>query len=277
MIEPFTSLQVRGKDPSGNWYEIEYPQAKDGLGWVTAQYVNIQSQDAIPIVAGAAGSGPNGVITQQINVRSAPGTDSSSLGTLNARDVVALVGRDSEGFWLQIQYPAGPEGKGWVAAGYVQADGLDQLPIVGQSGQVVGTRTPTGNPPTAMPTPGVATADNDSAQAPAADVTFSPDGTGSFIYSSDLSAPAGDSEDWIKFTPYGTRLSARLDCRGTANLHLELTQGGTLKADLDLPACGASRILTLSAQQPYLIQLSLNASQGQQAFVHYVLTLESLP
>jgi len=277
MIEPFTSVQIQGKDPSGNWYEIEYPQAKDGLGWVTAQYVNIQTQDAIPIVAGAAGSGPSGVITQQVNVRTAPGTDSNSLGTLNARDVILLVGRDSGSLWLQIEYPAGPEGKGWVAAGYVQADGLDQLPIVGQTGQVIGTQTPTGVPPTVIPTPGFAAADNDSAQSPAADVTFSPGGAGSFIYSSDLSAPAGDSEDWFRFTPYGTRLSARLDCSGAAPIHVELTHDGTPVTGQDLAVCGTSRILALSARQPYLMRLFLNPAQGQQEYVHYGLTLESLP
>jgi uncharacterized protein YraI len=277
MIEPFSSVQIRGKDPSGNWYEIEYAQGKDGLGWVTAQYVTVQSQAAIPVVAGASESGPSGVITQQLNVRSGPGTDSNSVGTLNARDVVVLVGKDSGGLWLQIQYPAGPEGKGWVASGYVQADGLDQLPIVGQTGQVIGTETPTGIPPTAIPTSGIAATDDDSAQAPAADVVFSPEGAGSFIYSGDVSAPAGDAEDWIRFTPYGTRLSARLDCQGTAILRLELTHSGQMQTGQDLPACGTAGILTLSAGQPYLLRLFLNPGQGQQEYAHFTLTMDSLP
>lgn len=277
MIGPSTAVQIRGKDPGGNWYQIVFPQAKNGLGWVTSLYVTVQNKDSIPVLAAAAGEGPSGVVMQQVNVRSLPGMDSNSVGTLNARDVVSLTGRDPGGLWLQIEYAAAPGGKGWVAAGYVQASGLDQLPIVGQAGQIVGTATATGVPPTPIPTPGIAAPDNDLAQVPAVDITLSPTGIGSFIYAGGLSAPAGDSQDWIRFTPYGTRLSARLDCQGDAIPHLELTVNGMPVTSQDLPNCGMIRFLELSSRQPYLLRLFVSSAQGQQEYIRYTLTIDSLP
>ncbi len=277
MIEPFTSVLIRGKDPSGNWYQIDFPQGKAGVGWVTSQYVAVQSQAPIPVVLMAAASGLSGVITQQVNVRDGPGTDSGTLGILNARDVVALTGRDPGGSWLQIQYPGGPGGRAWVAAGYIQTDSLNQLPVVGGSGEVIGTETPTGVPPTAIPTPGIASADNDSGQSPAADITFSPAGIGSFIYSGDLSAPTGDTEDWIRFTPYGTSLSARLDCQGNGVNQVEMMISGAPIGDQQLPICGATRILDVTPRQAYLLRLFLSTTEGQQVYVRYTLTIHSLP
>ncbi len=277
MIDPFTTVLIQARDQSGNWYQIQFPQGNQGFGWVTAQYVTVQNPAAIPVVTSAAGAAPSGVIMQQVNVRSGPGTDANSVGALNARDVVALTGKDQTGLWLQIQYQAGPDGKGWVAAGYVQANGFDQLPIVGQTGQLIGTETPTAVPPTALPTPGIAVQDNDSAQAPAADVTFSPAGAGSLIYSSSLSTPAGDAEDWIRFTPYESRLRIGLACLGNGDLRLALTTKSLPVINQQLPGCGATTMLTLVAMQPYLLQLTLGAVTGQQQYLQYTLTVVNLP
>ncbi len=277
MITAFDSVEIVAKDPSGNWYEIIYPKAPDGLGWVTAQYVNVQNRESIPIASVASGSEVSGVVLQQVNVRNAPSTDAASMGTLNSRDVVVLTGKDSSGLWLQIRYPAGRDGKGWIATGYVQAGAADQLPIVGQAGVVIGTPTPTGVPATTQPTPGVATADNDSAESPGVSIIFSPAGDRSFIYSSDLSAPSGDSQDWIRFTPYQSAVRVGLQCRGPAVPQLELWLRSARVSDQALPSCGNTRILQLSAGQSYLLTLSLSASQGPQLYVRYALTVDSLP
>lgn len=57
-----------------------------------------------------------------------PGYD--LLGRLAANDKVTLVGRTTGGNFLQIQYPSGPDGKAWVIASAVQADGIDTLPDI---------------------------------------------------------------------------------------------------------------------------------------------------
>lgn len=277
VVDAYAYVQIVGRDSSGNWYQIQYPKGQGGVGWVTSLYVNVQNRDAIPIMPGISGTGPSGVILQQVNVRSGPSIDSGTLGTLNPRDLVSLVGKDPSGLWLQIGSGTSGQVTGWVATGYVQASGIEQLPIIDQSGQVVGTATPTGIAPTPTPTPQIAPRDNDSAAAPAADIAFSPVGTGSMIYSSDLSAPTGDTADWVRFYPSGTRSSIRLDCKGEAPVELSLSLNGAVVEGLDLPACGATRILVLSTHSSYLLELDAEARAGQQSYVRYVLTIANLP
>lgn len=277
VIDAYAYVQIVARDPSGSWYQIQFPAGEAGLGWVTSQYVNVQGKDDIPTIARIAGSGPGGVILQQVNVRSGPGTDADTLGTLNPRDLVSVLGKDPTGLWLQIQYAGSSAGTGWVAAGYVQSSGLDQLPVIGQTGEVIGTETPTGVPPTPIATPGIAAADDDSLVSPGADVTFSPVGSGSLIYSSDLSAPAGDAADWVRFSPDTPRSTIRLACTGTASVTLSVLADGIRVAVPHLPACGDAQVLTLIPAQRYTLELSASAHGGQQSYARYTLTIVSLP
>jgi hypothetical protein len=52
------------------------------------------------------------VNTQQINVRSGPGTDSRVLGQLNYREEIEVLGTNQAGDWYQIRFD---DGEGWVA------------------------------------------------------------------------------------------------------------------------------------------------------------------
>lgn len=278
MIAAFAKVQIIGKEPGGIWYQIVYAQGPDGKGWVTAQYVDVKDKDAIPVIGGAhaSGSGLSGVIIQQVNVRSGPGTDSDALGTLNPKDVVTLTGKDANGIWLQIQYTNGPDGKGWIAAAYVQTSSADSLPIVGQSGEVVGTGTPTIIPSTITPTLIAAPQDNDSAQSPAVNVTFSPSGMRSLIYSSDVSSPDGDPEDWIQFTPYGTNIIASLTCFGNGRLNVELLQNGATVQNWSGLTCGEEhKPLDVTAGQTYLIHLLEVASVSGLMYTHFTITIET--
>lgn len=277
MITAYATIQILGKDPSGYWYEIQYPQAKTGVGWVTSQYVNVQNARALQVVAIGSGAGLPGVITQQVNVRSGPGTEAGSVGILNARDLVNLTGKDPGGLWLQIHFAGAADGKGWVAAGYVQASGIEQLPVIGQAGQVIGTETPTGVPPTAIPTAAVAADDHDSADSPAVDVTLSPTGARSFIYSSALSAPTGDAADWIRFRAYGGGASIRLDCSAPTLLKLHLTLDGNEFAGPTLPTCGSSGTLALVSGRQYLLEISLAPAQGAAQYIQYTVAIETQP
>src|SRR5512143_2627335 len=117
VLAPATTVQITGKDAGGNWYRIIYPQAQDGSAWVTAQYIEVQDKDGIPVVGSSAAQGIGGTITDQVKVRSGPGVNFDALGTLNANDAVDIVGKDSASAWLQITYA---DGKGWVSAPYVQ-------------------------------------------------------------------------------------------------------------------------------------------------------------
>jgi TolB protein len=82
-----------------------------------------------------------------LNVRSGPGTAYPIVGGLSLDDVVEVVGKNATGTWLQItarsETFAQPEGRGWVAAAYVDLIGsLAAVPEVSA-------------PPPPPPTPGL--------------------------------------------------------------------------------------------------------------------------
>ena len=274
-------VEITGKDPGGNWWQINYPhpQAVDGKGWITAQYVNTIATPQVPIIGGAEPgphSGTIAVIQQQINVRSGPGTGFNSLGTLNPQDVVNLTGKDPNGAWLQIEFAPGPEGKGWVNAAFVRAQGAENLPIIAESGLIVGTGTPTGIPPTPTPTVIPAREDGDSASDPITSVIFDPTGTQAFMYNGDLSAPQGDPEDWIAFKPYDRFVFASLECRGSAAIVVQLLENHSpVNTYIE---CGAQmEKLAVEAGSNYLVHLQADPAVPTLQYTGYILTIKMRP
>lgn len=279
IIPANTRVEITGKDPGENWWQINYPQGVDGKGWVTAQYITTASTPEVPTIGGE-GTGPNSgnvaIVQQQLNVRSGPGTDFNSLGTLNPQDVVSLTGKDQNGAWLQIDFAVGSEGKGWVNAAFVQAQGVESLPIVTEAGVVLGTGTPTGIPPTFTPTVVPAWEDQDSPSNPVVSVTFEQTGTQTLIYNGDVSAPTGDSQDWIAFTPEDNIIFAGLACTGSASLQMQLIEKD-MPASLDI-ACGqALKAIPVKAGSQYLVHLQAIPSTGELQYINYVLTVKTTP
>lgn len=274
-------VEITGKDPGGNWWQIRYshPEAVDGKGWVTAQYVELPSAAEVPVIGGAEAGATNrnvAVVQQQINVRSGPGTDFNSLGTLKPQDVVSLTGKDPNGAWLQIDFGAGPEGKGWVNAAFVQSQGAENLPIIAESGQIVGTGTPTGVPATPTPTRVPAYADGDSAANPIASVVFEATGTQILIYNGDLSSPQGDSEDWIAFRPSDEFVFVSLACEGSDALALRLLENN-LPVDPYMK-CGAQmEKVPVHAGSEYLVHVQSVPSAATLQYTKYTLTLKMRP
>jgi uncharacterized protein YraI len=279
IIPANTKLEIIGKDPGENWWQINYPPGVDGKGWVTAQYITTTARPDVPIIGGDK-TDPNkgnvGIIQQQINVRSGPGTGFNSLGTLNPQDVVSLTGKDSNSAWLQIEFSEGPEGKGWVNAAFVQAQGVENLPIITETGLIVGTGTPTGIPPTPTATLIPAWEDHDSPNIPVASVIFESTGTQTLIYNGDLSSPEGDAEDWIAFKPYGSFVFASLACRGNGSLQVEIMEN-QLPLNLEL-ACGdLMKHVRVNAGSKYLIHLQAQPSTGNLQYTDYLLTIKTKP
>jgi uncharacterized protein YraI len=274
-------IEITGKDPGGNWWQINYshPQTVDGKGWVAAEYITMPITADVPIIGGGEANPTSGnvaIVQQQLNVRSGPGTDFNSLGTLSPQDIVSLTGKDPNGAWLQIGFATGPEGKGWVNAAFVQAQGAENLPIIAESGVVVGTGTPTVVPPTPTPTLVPAWEDRDSPSSPVASVIFEPAGTQTLIYNGDLSAPQGDLEDWIAFRPYSPFVFASLECIGSDTVEIQLLEN-------NLPVntymnCGMQmEELAVNAGSNYLLQLKAVASAGSLRYTNYILTIKTRP
>jgi N-acetylmuramoyl-L-alanine amidase len=263
IIAANSKIQIVGKDPGENWWQILYPEAGQGKGWVTAQYVSTAVKPEVPVIGGGGTNPENSnvaVIQQQLNVRSGPGTSFNSLGTLNPQDVVALTGKDSNGTWLQIEFSAGPEGKGWINAAFARAQGVDNLPVVSDAGTVIGTVTPenTSLPPT--PTIVPAPIDNDSAQAPAVEVTFTATGTRSFQFSSDVSSPTGDTDDWVQFTPFSSRVILELTCTGNGSMVIELLKDHQLVQNWGTLTCGKSTAIVTQVATAYVLHFQAAAT-----------------
>ena len=278
IIPANTRVEITGKDPAGNWWQINYPQGVDGKGWVTAQYVVAANQDQIPTIGGTeadSNDGPVAVAQQQINIRSGPGTGFNSLGTLNPQDVARLTGKDPNGAWLQIEFPSGPEGKGWVNAAFVQAQGVETLPIITEAGVVVGTGTPTAIPPTPTATVVPARADNDSATNPIASVVFDPAGTQALIYNGDLSSPQGDSEDWVALKPYGSSVYVRLECVGNGSIQVEIMEN-TLPANTYIECGDALTQVSVKPDSTVLVHI-LAAPANVLEYTNYILTIKTRP
>ncbi len=66
-----------------------------------------------------------------LNVRRGPGTNYLVIGQLQQNDVVEIVGKNADGSWLQIVYPTGTIGRGWMSASYAQVSGsIASVPVV---------------------------------------------------------------------------------------------------------------------------------------------------
>ena len=275
ILPPNSTVHVIGKDPGENWWQIQYPQGEDGEGWVAAEFVQVTQGGEVAVVGGD-GSGVEGAITaivqQQINIRSGPGTSFNSLGTLNPQDVITLTGKDTNGAWLQIDFPAGPEGKGWVNAAFVQADSVDALPIVAEDNVVVGTGTPTQTPFAAEPTVVPARADGDSAVSPAVNVSLTNSGTRLFQYSSDVSSPDGDAEDWMQFTTFTQFLRIELECEGSISYVAELLQNNSVVQNL---VCDRIILISLDPEAVYAVHFQ-SAPAGGLQYTRFTLRVEAM-
>jgi len=281
VIPAETRVEITGQDAGGDWWQINYPhpQAVEGKGWVTAQYITPATTPQVPVLGGSQenpGAGAVAIAQQQLNVRSGPGTNFNSLGTLNPQDVVRLTGKDSNGAWLQIDFPTGPEGKGWVSAAFVQAQGVENLPIVTESGQIVGTGTPTVVPPTPTLTVVPAWEDQDSPSNPVASVLFEPAGMQMLIYNGDLSTPQGDSQDWIAFRPYDQFVFMSLQCNGSDVVQLEIVEN-TLPVNPYIKCDDPTKQIVVNPDTQYLVHIHAAPSAETLQYTNYILTIKTRP
>ncbi len=276
VIPPDTKVQIVGKDPGGSWWQILYPAGIQEKGWVTAQYVTSGSPPEVPVIGGGEANPNDGnvaIVQQQLNVRSGPGADFNSVGTLNPQDVARLIGKDANGAWLQIEFAVGPDGKGWISAAFAQAKGVEGLPILTESGAVVGTGTPMDTPQPPTPTLIPAPVDGDSAQAPAVDVILSATGSHSFQFSGVVSSPDGDHEDWIQFTAFTQTTLLSLECVGIATPGFEVLQNNSR---VQAAACGEKVVINTTPGSIYLVHVEVN-STGALQYVRYILQVDAIP
>ena len=265
-------VQIASKNKTGTWYQILYDPASQGRGWVAAQYVQVKAGVEIPLDATATPTGPTGVVLQRLNVRSGPATTFDTLGMIQAKAVVLLTGKNAIASWFQIDYASGPGGHGWVTAQYVQTEAAASLPVLDDYGTPVASAvasTPSGPAATLTPTIGIAFPDRDSREAPAIKIVLSATGTDQFTYSSQVSTPEGDAEDWVEFTPYSAGgaqarfLSQRWLQRQRQPAH-RVVAGGIRSVQLGKPRLRwhAEKAVALTAGLAYEMRLAPTAGEG---------------
>jgi len=245
--------------------------------------------DAAQTVASAPQDTPapqaqTATLTHEINVRAGPSSAFSSLGMLAAGTVVNLTGRNQTDSWLQIAYPAAPEGVGWVAAAYAQAENLQGLPYFDNEGKLLFAPTSAPQPGQVTVTPTAfsqASADGDSEASPGVRLVFSPQGTQTLTFSSDLSAPTGDNMDWVAFTPYfpspeAGYVYARLNCTGNGGITAILEKDGIPLPETTTIVCGMYDVaLKVLGGQEYVLVPQADGSGGPLRYASYTLTIHN--
>jgi len=74
-------------------------------------------------------TGMLGSVIRPINIRSGPAQFYPSLGKLDYGNILKLTGRDLQNQWYQFEYPDGPAGHAWAAAGFIKVVNGDPLTL----------------------------------------------------------------------------------------------------------------------------------------------------
>lgn len=256
-IPAFSTIQVIGKDASGKWFQVVF---NNGIGWVRADFVQVNNPAQIPVVDVelGSGSGARGVVLRGVNVRSGPGKEFESLGLLNENDVVTILGRESSGTWIKIEYAASPDGTGWVASEYLQIENAAAIPALDDA--------PPGSVESVTPPASISSAplDGDSAENPIAIFELSYASAREIQFRGALSED--DRQDWIGFSSQDSRIVIEVLCDSNL-IQVELLETGGAQPLISTP-CGSSLPAQVKPNVTYLFQLMLT-SNGSAAFINY--------
>ena len=101
-------------------------------------------------------TGPTALILQDLNVRYGPSSSYDIIDYIAEGSSPAIVGKNSDGTWLQIVYSAGPGGLGWVSTPFTQPGDISGVPVVSapvasSSNSGGSSSSGSGNSPTTAP------------------------------------------------------------------------------------------------------------------------------
>lgn len=106
-----------GRNEDGSWLLVR--SIKNVEGWVNASYLHIGLPVmALPLVPQVAAQVTEEIVSGAVNVRSGPGSLYDSLSVLQQGQHATLLGRSSDGQWIQIRTENGE--LGWVSASAFQ-------------------------------------------------------------------------------------------------------------------------------------------------------------
>ena len=144
------AVEVIARNGAATWFYIVAPDVPGEHAWVLASAFELQGDlTTLPIAIFPEGSttplllppllhtisgtplplnppaegAKTATVTQLAKVRVGPGIGYMEIGLLNPGTVIVLTGRIEGNAWIQIEYPSGLDGRGWVLQELVQFDG----------------------------------------------------------------------------------------------------------------------------------------------------------
>jgi glucose/arabinose dehydrogenase len=151
VTRPGQRYTVTGKNTDGTWWRIDFLGRE---GWLYAPLVQSMNVENVAVVeAGGADTAPAGtvaaavssadangatvLILRRMNVRSGPGTNYSILSTALPGQQYSITAKNANGNWWRIDHNGRA---GWVFASLVQAQNVDDVPVVQAESAPVATQ-----------------------------------------------------------------------------------------------------------------------------------------
>jgi uncharacterized protein YraI/heat shock protein HslJ len=135
------TVEVTGKSADGGWVQVKVPTtySSNGLAWMSTSYVYVLNPGSLQVVASPTPAAPvvppvpSGTVqiattTEPVNVRSGPGSQYSSYGTVPVGTSGVVIEFSPDGRWVAIKLPTSiaKDGKGWVSMAYVVITTVNQ-------------------------------------------------------------------------------------------------------------------------------------------------------
>jgi uncharacterized protein YraI len=144
------AVKVIARNSAATWFYIIAPDTPNGMAWVLASAFALQGDlTTLPIAIFPEGSNiplllpplihtivgtplplnppapgaKTATIVQLARVRVGPGVGYMEMGLLQPGTVIVLTGRVEGNVWLQIEYPSGLDGRGWVLSELIKFEG----------------------------------------------------------------------------------------------------------------------------------------------------------
>ncbi len=144
------AVKVIARNEGATWFYVIASEAPGGMAWVLASGFELRGDlTRLPIAIYPEGAttplllppilhtisgeplplnppapdARTATVTQLLKVRVGPGLGYMEMGLLNPGTVIVITGRLRGNSWLQIEYPSGLEGRGWVLTELVKFEG----------------------------------------------------------------------------------------------------------------------------------------------------------
>ncbi|MFZ4828610.1 MAG: SH3 domain-containing protein [Phototrophicaceae bacterium] len=119
------TYSVIGRTDTAHWFQIQLPNGT--TGWVSGAYFRVIDFSTVPVTFSGYVQGT--VLSQLLNIRTAPNTSATSLGKISRGQTYRVLGKNAAGTWYQLRLPSGITG--WVSGQYLLVTNAAVLPITG--------------------------------------------------------------------------------------------------------------------------------------------------